>query len=271
MKALDFEYDGLNLSDFGCTICTFDSPGTENITMGSVITFNTTPVQGSNKFLLSNITYEECLESDFEICKNPCGIYNNEKMYFSVEEQRQIMRWLNRGEYLKFRILDDGYENIYYEGSFYNIEKIEVSGNVAGFHLYLKTNSPFAFHRTEEFKFDIVSVNGTYTIFDISDKIGYVYADMEITCNQSGTLRIINSVDNRTTEIKNCSAGEVISMNNMMIIETSLNSHKSSLMNDFNYQFPRISNSFSERGNTFTFSLPCSVVLKYTPVMKVGI
>lgn len=270
MKALDFEYDGLNLSDFGCMICTFDSTGTENITMGSVITFNTTYVNGNNQFLLSNISYETCLETEFDICKNTCDIFNVANLRFSVEEQRQIMRWLNRGEYLKLKFLDDGYENIYYEGSFYNIEKIEIAGEVVGFHLYLTTNSPFAFHDAEIFSFDIVSNNGSYIISDISDKIGYTYADLKITCKQSGDLRITNSMDNRTLEIKNCSEGETITIKNM-IIESSLQEHQNDLMNDFNFSFIRISNKFDKRENCLTFSIPCSVTLKYIPTLKVGI
>lgn len=270
MNALDFEYDGLKLSEFGCTICTFDHSDNENTTMGSVITFNTTYVLGNNKFILNNIAYETCIEAEFEICKNPCNISDDSEMRFSVDDQRRIMRWLNRGEFLKFKIIDNEYENIYYEGSFYNIEKVEVGGNVIGFHLYLMTNSPFAFRNPEIFKFNIAAEDDFYTISDISDKIGYTYADLEITCKQEGTLRITNSIDNVTTEIKNCKIGEVITIENM-IIESSLNSHKSTIMNDFNFKFVKISNSFSERTNRLTFSLPCSVVLKYTPTMKVGI
>lgn len=270
MKALDFEYDGLNLSNFGCIICTFDSAGQNSVSMGAVITFDKTYIRGSKKFLQNGISYESCLEAEFYICKNPCHITDDKEMYFSIDEQRELMRWLNRGEYLKFKPLDDEYGNIYYEGSFYNIEKVEFSGEVIGLHLYLTTNSPFAFSEAETYCFNILSADGSYVILDSSDDIGYTYADIAITCKKAGTMRITNSIDNRTTEIKNCSNGETITMKNM-IIESSSNVHQATIMNDFNFQFVKIANSYSNRVNRLTFSLPCSVILKYTPTMKVGI
>lgn len=270
MKAMDFEYDGINLSDFDCVICSFDSPDIEEVTMGSEITFNTSYVRGNNKFMLNSIAYDSCLETEFCICKNPCDVFTEQDMNFSIDEQLQIMRWLNRGEYLKFILIDDEYRDIYYEGSFYNIEKIELSDYVIGFRLHLTTNSPFAFHNPEVFKFEITTLNNNFSIYDISNHIGYVYAEIEITCKESGDLRIINSFDDRITEIKNCSYGEKITMKDM-IIESSLYSHQSTLMNDFNFRFLRISNRFRQRINKLSFSLPCSVILKYTPIMKVGI
>lgn len=269
MNALDFEYDGLNLSDFGCVICTFDSIGTKDITMGSVVTFSTSYTAVSNRFMLDSTAYENCLEADFCICKNPCET-PEEDLYFSTEEQRQIMRWLNRREYLPFRLPDDGYERLYYEASFHQIEKVEFAGEVIGLHLYLTTSSPFAFHDAEVFQFDITKAGGSYTIPDISDQIGYVYPEIEIICRQDGTLTLTNEFDKRVTEIENCSVGEALTMKNMMI-ESSKPEHTNTLMNDFNFVFPRISNKFMNHGNKLTFSLPCSVTLKYTPVMKVGV
>ena len=49
MKSYDFEYDGLNLSDFGFMICSFDSKGVETISNGSTITFNTVSMFNGNK------------------------------------------------------------------------------------------------------------------------------------------------------------------------------------------------------------------------------
>ena len=270
MNALDFEYDGLTLSEFGCVICTFDSSDLDNVTMGSVISFNTTYVRGNKKFVTHSFSYKECLETDFSNCKDPCVNETELNKYFSVEEQRAIMRWLNRGEYLRFRPVDEEYEDLYYEGSFYNIEKIEMGDRVVGFQLFLTTNSPFALHAPKEFRFDIESANGFYTIPDISDDIGYTYADLEITCKQAGELKITNSMDGRITSVKNCKSGEKISMKDM-IIETSDTTHQESIMDDFNFEFLRISNTFRNRTNKLTFSIPCSVTLKYTPTMKVGI
>lgn len=270
MNTLDFEYDGLYLSDFGCIICSFDSANLENISMGSVITFDTSYNRGNRRFMVNGISHDDCLEAEFSICKDPCSFLEESERYFTVEEQRQLMRWLNRGEYLSFRPIDDEYESIHYEGSFYNIEKIEFGGMVVGLHLYLTTNSPFAFHDKKEFNFTISSANGAYTVSDMSDDIGYTYADLEITCKRAGELQITNSIDGRVTSIKNCKSGETITIKDMYI-ETSDATHEGTIMNDFNFVFPRISNTFKNRSNKLTFSIPCSVCLKYTPIIKVGI
>lgn len=271
MKALDFEYDGLHLSDFGCIICTFDSIGTNNISMGSVITFNTSYIHGNKKFALNSAAYESCLETDFYICKNPCRVSDDKDMYFPLWEQRRLMRWLNRGEYLKFRPVSEGYENIYYEGSFYSIEKVEFAGEVIGMHLYLATNSPFAFYKPKIYKFDITPENPSYLVSDLSDDIGYVYADLEITCKGTGTLAITNSMDNRLTEICKCTPNEVITMKDMTIESSHGAGRDTPLADAFNFVFVRIGNSFRQRENRLSFSLPCSVVLSYTPTMKAGI
>ncbi|MCI8319295.1 MAG: hypothetical protein HFG96_12480 [Lachnospiraceae bacterium] len=269
MRATDFEYDGLYLSDFGCMICTFDENNIENIAAGSQITFNKTQTQRGQLHMLASTSYDDCIETEFSICKNPCTWNNNEDLYFTLQEQRELVRWLNRHQFLKFKLIDDAYSDLYFEGSF-NVEKIELHGNVIGMHLFLTTNRPFALRETQIITFDISVPDGQYTIYDTSDEIGSSCAEIEITCRQSGELIITNSLDQRTTEIKGCMEGEIITMKDL-IIESSIASHQETIMNDFNFHFIQITNSYKTRANTLTFSLPCSVVLKYNPSMKVGI
>ena len=64
--------------------------------------------------------------------------------------------------------------------------------------------------------------------------------------------------------------GEVISINNM-IIQSSNEEHDSSIMNDFNFIFPKIVNNYNDRKNVYTFSLPCDVVFEYRELRKIGI
>ena len=59
MKALDFEYDGYLLSDFGFMICSFGDKGLETISNGSKISFNTTPIFNGSKSLLTQVSYDE--------------------------------------------------------------------------------------------------------------------------------------------------------------------------------------------------------------------
>ena len=267
MMVTDFEYDGLLLSDFGYIMCSFDSNGLETITNGSNITFNTSPILKGGKHILTSIKYEKCLTTTFEICKNPCHINEQQDSYFTVEEMSALTRWLNRQEFLKFKLIKDGYENIYFEGSF-NVSKIMLNDCVIGFELELITNRPFALYEDVKKTFRITRNNQVEIFKDISDEIGYIYPKVEVTCNTGGTLIIHNAIENRDTIVKNCRAGEVITME-YPVISSSIPSHQ--IQNDFNYNFFRISNTFSERINKLTFSIPCTMKMTYQPIKKVGV
>lgn len=133
-------YDNINLSDFGMIICTFGEKGLETISNGSVITFNTVSTIGGSKFSSTSTEYEECLEATIQICKNPCG---SNAMEISSAEFRQLTKWLNRKKFLKFKILDEDYADLYFEASF-NISRIEIDGRLYGLELEARTNRPFA-------------------------------------------------------------------------------------------------------------------------------
>lgn len=263
MKSYDFEYDGLRLSDKGFVICKFDSGGVDTISNGSEITFNTVSTMHGVKHELTSIEYADCLTATFQICKNLC-IDKNEEV--SVEDMRDIMRWLNRKDFHKFKLLDDEYTGIYFEASF-NVSRIEVDGRLYGFELEMFTNRPFALHEPVVIKFD-AEANDTKTIYNKSDDEGYVYPDMEITIKESGNLKIYNAFEDRTMEINNCVANEVITIE-YPIISTSLASHK--IQNDFNWRFFRIASSFKNKMNEITISIPCTIKMTYSPIVKVGI
>ena len=264
MKAHNFEYDNHLLSDFGYTICNFGSEGLQTISNGSQITFNTVSISNGMKHELTSTEYENCLESVFQICKNPCGINNLE---MSVDEVRILSRWLNRKGFHKFKILNDEYLDIYFEASF-NISKIEIDGRIYGLELELKTNRPFALQEPKKITIKNLIENGKHSIKNLSEEEGYIYPEVEIIINENGNLSIYNAIENRTTYIANCVAGEIIKMN-YPIIESSINNHE--IQNDFNWNFFRIANTFENNLNNITISLPCTIKITYSPIVKVGI
>ena len=140
MKAFDFEYDGINLSDKGFIICNFGSKGLETVSNGSIITFNTVPTLGGSKHNLTSTAYEDCLEATIQICKNSC---TGDVMEISSSELRELMKWINRKKFLKFKILDEDYIDVYFEASF-NINRIELDGRLYGLELEVVTNRPFS-------------------------------------------------------------------------------------------------------------------------------
>lgn len=264
MKSLDFEYDGLTLSDMGYMICKFGSDGLQTISNGSQITFNTVSTLHGAKHELTSVEYDGCLEATIQICKNPCFC---EDIEITLKDVRKLSSWLNRKEFLKFKLLDDEYLNLYFEASF-NINKIESDGKIVGLELNMITNRPFALQETKIITIKNLEENGVKTINDVSDAEGYIYPHMEITINQDGDLSIYNDLEERTMLIKNCKVGEVITLD-YPIIKSTLNSHK--IQNDFNWSFFRIANTFKNKCNELTISIPCTIKLSYSPIAKVGI
>lgn len=267
MYACDFEYDGHYLSDYGFIICTFGTDSdTDNISPGSMITFNTVSKNAGKKYGLAGTRYEECIQADFEICKNP---EFHEDLSITKEEYRNIMRWLNRREFLRFRLLHDeadAHNEFYYEASF-NIEKIESDKILYGMHLTLETNSTFGYGMEQVISWTITDTSKKKIINDISDEIGHIYPSMRITINQSGTLSIYNELENCRMEIKNCTKGEIINIDGeAQIISSSLNSHH--IYDDFNFEFFRIGNTFENRINKISISLPCKIEFRYSPIVK---
>lgn len=314
MKAIDFEYAGHNLSEFGCIICNFGSKGLETVSNGSQITFNTVPSLGGSKRHLTSTTYEDCLTTTIQICKHSCDSDVNE---ISATEHRELTKWLNRKEFLKFKIFDEDYIDLYFNASF-NISRIEINGKLYGLELEVITDRPFALKEPVFInvkskylyaweKFAVVNNNNkgesigeyvtsynrnsypdngiknnyyyvyadenkkfenVHNINDTSYEEGYIYPYTEIVIDEDGDLDIYNAIEDRHTIIKNCKANEVIVMD-YPVIQSSDSSH--SIQNDFNYNFFRIANTYDNSRNDLTISIPCSIKLKYSPIVKVGL
>lgn len=265
MFDFDFEYDGKYLSNFGFMICSFDNV-TNEMHESSKITFNQTAIMMGRQHLLASAKYDECITAEFDICKMNCD-GSHDGFIVSAHEEKELRRWLNRKKFFKFRPLSERFDGVYFNGSF-NLQTKVVGGNVIGMHLIFTSDSPFGY-TDATYKFKIAS-NKDYTIYDMSDEIGDSYIDAIITCESSGDLEITNLFNDRKTIIRNCSEGETISFKNL-IISSSIEGRNSTIMNDFNFIFPMISNSYSDRKNVYSFSLPCSVVFQYKELRKIGV
>lgn len=264
MYATNFEYDGKFLSDFGCMICTFGSSDFETVDNGSVISFSTVTALDGSKYMLSSSSYDGYLESTIQICKSRKDNILHE---FTVEEFRRLAKWLNRKQFHKLRFISEDYIDIYFEASF-NINRIEIAGKIVGLELNIITNRPFGKQEFDEIDISGSTENWEYLIFDTSDDEGFNYAKLTITINQSGNLSIYNAIEDRTTYVANCTQGEVITME-YPFITSSLASHK--IQNDFNWNFFRLANTVDNIMNEITVSLPCDIVLSYSPTVKIGL
>ncbi len=269
MFALDFEYDGQYLSDYGFVICSYGgSSGVDTVSAGSTVTFNKVSRHSGKKYSLTSTTYDECIQSTFCIGKNPT-IYGKDNMRITNDEYRDLMRWLNRREFLPFQLLGgDDYdgETCYFEASF-NIGKVKIDEVLYGMELTMETNKPFGYGQEQTVTWTISDISKKYILSDISDEIGCTYPSIKIKCNANGELKLYNELENCTMVIKNCSVGEIITIDgDTQIITTSLDSHH--IYEDFNYEFFRIGNSISNRNNKISCTLPCKLEFRYSPIIK---
>ena len=264
MKAYDFEYDSKTLSDFGMIICTFGSGGLDTVSNGSEITFNTVSTLNGSEHRLTSVEYEDCIEKPIQICKHSCDTDVEE---ISPSELRELTKWLSRKKFLKFKLLEESYIDLYFE-AYFNISRIELDGKVYGLELELKTNRPYALKEPKIITIKNLEVDGKYSFNDASYEEGYIYPYTEIIVNADGNLNIHNAIENRDTYIANCISGEVITMD-YPVIQSSISSHN--IQNDFNWNFFRVANTYENSRNDLTISLPCTIKVKYSPIVKVGL
>lgn len=267
MFACDFVYDGHYLSDYGFEICRFGGDSdSELVSAGSVITFQTVPTHHGKKYNVTGTQYDECITSTFQICKNP-SLFDD--MRITSDEYTEMMRWLNRREFLKFQIFSDSDfgDNVRYYDASFNVGKVMVSGELYGLELTMETDRPFGYGATKTITLSATKANQVFTVLDESDEIGYTYPDMTITCKQNGNLTLKCDLGNCLTEIKGVAEGETITIKGeAQIITASGGTHD--IGDSFNYEFFRIGNTFQNRVNKVTVSLPCTVVMRYAPVIK---
>lgn len=264
MKAHNFQFDGKRLSDFGFIICNFGDKGLDTISNGAVINFNTVATLNGSHHKLISSTYEDCLETTIQICKNPC---NGDIMEINPTTFRELTSWLCRKQFLKFKFLSEEYIDLYYE-ALINVSRIEIDGKLIGLELNISTNRPFALKEPRIITIKNAEVDGKHSINDTSYEEGYIYPHMEIIINQDGDLKIHNAIEDRNTNILKCVAGEVITLD-YPIISSSVSSHD--IQNNFNWKFFRIANTYENSRNDLTISLPCTIKIEYSPIVKVGL
>lgn len=266
MYAIDFEYDGIRLSEFGFMICNFGSESdVDTVSAGSEINFNRVATHYGKYNCLAGTKYDSCITATIQICKNTDKY---EDLLISDDEYRWLMRWLNRREFKQFSLVDRYLDDTtcYYDASF-NVSKIMWDKDLYGLELEMATNRPFGYGNEVVEIWSPTSNNLTHNFEDSSDEIGYLYPSLKITINQSGDFSLSNSLENCTMTINNCTSGEVITIDGYThIIQSSLNAHK--VYNDFNFEYFRIGNTLDDRTNIITASLPCTIELRYSPIIK---
>lgn len=265
MQSKTFTYDGISLADMGYIVCNFGGNGIslDGVDTDSQRDWDNISVMWGKFMPWTVATFSDRLEMNFSIMKEPCG---NDSLVITPAEMVQLKRWLSRSTAKELRFPEeDGFEHIYYEGSF-NVEEVWLNTEARyGANLTFTCNSPAGYYDYETVS-GTVAAGESFTIEDVSDEVGWIYPTLSVTLQEAGELRLTNSFDQRTTVIKNCNSGENITFHNSQQITTSDNSH--AIYDDFNYKFIRISNSFENNTNTISSNLALSYEFTYKPIAK---
>ena len=243
MFCTDFIFDNERLSDNGFIICNFD--GSESSWSGGEVTFNTIKSPGSNNFTYYTSSYESPISFTFSICKNPCKVDSQEEMYLTQDDQSYIMRWLQKIDgYRWFAFDQDGWEDVWFNVQI-NLTTHYLNGHVIGYDLVCTADSPYGYsqqHR-KEFTLSNGSIDNEVEIKNYSDIVGSIYPKMTITPLGNGTIRLRSGSTNnqKITGIENAvKNSEIILDKNNDVILGIAN------MNNFNYEFPIMSNEYKD-------------------------
>ena len=268
MFALDFEYDNQYLSDYNCIICDFDySGGTKTADAGSKISFEKVSRNSGKIHTLVSAKYEECIQTSFAICKNPDLCKTYEDRYITNDEYRDLIRWLNRREFLRFRLLSDEYTDTCYYNASFNIETITIADRLVGLQLTMETDKPFGYGELVSYKYVFTENVTQKKMIDVSDEIGYIYPDIKIKATSTGSITLKNIETDSTMVIANCTENEIINIiGSEKIITRSLAAHD--IYSDFNYEFLKIGNTFNNNINTIQCTGTCEVTISYYPIVK---
>lgn len=263
----DFIFDGESLSSHGYMIVSSNS-GDENIA-ASNMNYQTMKAPLSDVSRLIGTNYEENYSRSFSIIKNDCdGI--NESTVLSNDDISEMTRWLCRKTYKWFRWESEEMDDeIWYEAMF-TVNNMEIAGEVEGLELTVHTNRPFGV--TREIKNTWNTADEPIKEIGVhSDEEGYIYPNATITVVNGGALRITNVEEERTTEILNCTAGEVITIYGEDVLQIETDNANHDLSRDFNYKFPRLCTDYRNKTNTFEVNTDAIITFKYRGIRKVGI
>ena len=268
MYLTDFVYDGVKLSTLGYIVGSAVTSNNDSASAGSKLELQTVTNRANNTTQIINTQYNEPISVTFDIIKHACNVTAAE-----VVEDVEIpfmMQWLNRTQYCKFFPIynDLSLQDIYFMGTFTEINTIQLGGNVVGFTLTFTANAPYGFGDYADLEYDL-DMEHTEKYYDQSDEFGDHYFDkVIITVGQAGDFTL--KVNDKDTTIRNCIPNEAITLDCIHKIITSSSSSHTTLYKDFNYVFPKITKTYASSLNELK-STPCHVKITYHPIKKVGI
>lgn len=251
MRFTDFTFDGTYLSDFDMFAGKYNDTNNDNVFTGGDVTFTAVKVPGNDKQRFGGSSFDTPLSCTFDIIKN-------DNKTIEQDEYSSLMRWLVRPDgYHKISFCSDGFEDIYFNAQI-NATPIDVNNDHVGLHLTITTDSSFGYSAEVKKTFSFDGTN-KLNFNDNSDKIGITYPYVKMTIFEAGNLSLANeNYANNTTTVKNCTVNQVIEFKADKKGITGITNP-----NDFNFLFPVICNTYSNRKNSFTCNLQANIEIKY--------
>lgn len=268
---IDFEYANHRLSDFGYIICRINSNvGQYEVDIGCDITFTEVKNNHSSIHSITSSSYENVYTATFDIIKYNCK--SDDEIFMSSLDVRNIMKWLNRRQDHKFRLINDisDESNVHYYGKF-NVRQIMLGDNIIGLTLTFTSNAPYGFADVTENKLMLLNPGEKTNLYGDSDEYGLIYPKVEIRCFTYGDLKITNHTTGTTLEINKCKANEIITVDGEHKVIFSSDDSHITLPNDFNYEYLDILVDENNTENSYSSTLPCELTIKYLPIRKVGV
>ena len=268
MFAKDFQFNGELASSYGLFICDINVNSNDiNIVNNAA---KITPVlvrsAGSDVWQYVKGNYDEALSATIKVIKNPC---NDDNQYFSVYEQREINRWLNkRDKFYPFKIIKDGYENINFNVQI-NVNKIEIYDKVIGFELEIITDKPYAY-LDEHTELIDTTQSRNFILANESDEDGEIDVIFKINCLGIGTLRITNSASQKTMIISDCQYDETILVDTKKRKIVSNKRTSSEILDKFNFVWIKLKRINGDGSNEFTINMDANIEVKYSPIAKIS-
>lgn len=263
----DLILGNFRLSDYGLMLASFDSDSTSEDSLGlagttieEYIGNNPIPVYLDDK-------YTEKLYPVFTVIRNP-SVWSEDNLYFSEKDCRSLLRQLSvirDYQWLKVENYDmDG--DIWFRAKITNISCKKTAGRIIGFIFEMECDSCYGWSPENNITIHAMADTPFYIFNNTDELCQYVKPVVTVTPTASCTLQLTNISDHWTTELKNVTENEKITIDSKNeILSTTLPQHDL-LLNDFNLKWIRL---LPEK-NTYSINVDSTVTFQFRVPRKVG-
>lgn len=254
------------LSDYGMILSSFDDQKEKEDEIGFTIS-TVEEFVGDNpipKYIGDKYTNK--IKPRVTFMKNPC-MYNGNNIHFTEKECRNILRAMTgiRGYQWMKVINDNNEDDIWFRSKIVNISSKKIGGLIMGLIIDMECDSSFGWSSETLIDLKFLGEKSVRIYSNTDDLHNYIYPLTTIKFGNDGIFTLTNKTENRVSEIKNVTAGEIISIDSKNEIITSSIDHPL-LLNDFNLNWIRLMPDSNELLTnmdaqiTFNYRVPRKVV-----------